>query len=135
MVVVVLGALTATAVVGVSTLTGDDNTKVLSANRNVNSGSRASSARTTSSTGGGNGIARNACRASADAAGSASTLYFASRGSYPVKWSDLTASNPPMYKLATNVVVNAGNPTELDGDGWKLTMAGGGVREPTFTCT
>lgn len=134
MVVVVLGVLAATAVVGVSTLTGNDNANVLNTGRNVRGGSRGSSARSTSSTGAGNGITRNACRASADAAGSASTLYFASSGSYPVKWSDLTASNPPMYKLATHVVVNGGNPTELDGDGWKLTMAGGGVSEPTFTC-
>jgi hypothetical protein len=80
--------------------------------------------------------AGSACRATADAARSASSLYFVNSGfrSYPVKWSEMTASNPAIYNLAANVVVNAGNPKELDGRGWKLIMSGGGANKSTFTC-
>ena len=75
------------------------------------------------------------CKASADAASSASTLYFANRGgTYPVKWSDMTSAQPPLFALATNVIINPANPTELEGRGWTMVMAGGGTRAPTFTC-
>jgi hypothetical protein len=137
MIVLVLGGLTAGAFLGVSSLTDSTN--------NIVTGGTGTPENGTGSTGGtgpksGIGAEVNiaagvACTASADAARSASTSYFVgSGGLYPVKWSDLTASNPPLYKAATNVVINRGNPTELDGRGWKLTMAGGGTTEPTFTC-
>jgi len=136
MVIVVLGALTATAIVGVSSLTGSSGnigTGISGSTGTKNTGSTASG----SNIGAGiSSTAISACAASADAARSASTLYFVnSGGTYPVTWSDMTTSSPPIYKLATNVVINAGNPRELDGRGWKLIVSGGGASEPTFTCS
>jgi type II secretory pathway pseudopilin PulG len=76
-----------------------------------------------------------ACNATADAARSANNLYFAAHGgSYPSRWSDLTASSPPLVSLPTGVKINPANPRELDGLGWKLTIAGGATSSPTFTC-
>jgi hypothetical protein len=143
MVVVVLGTLTATAIVGVSTLTGSSDGSGI---RGIGSPAAEAAAAVAASAGGaavvaaprgGSSSARNGCTASADAARSASTFYFANSGgrSYRVKWSDMTTSNPPIYKLETNVVINGGNPKELDGRGWKLTVSGGGASEPTFTCS
>jgi hypothetical protein len=134
MVVVVLGALTATAVVGVSTLTGSSG----SSGRGSTAPEAAAAVAPGTALGAGSSrSAGSTCRASADAARSATTFYFANSGgrSYPVKWSDMTTSNPPIYKLATNVVINSGNSKELDGRGWKLIMSGGGVTQPTFTCS
>jgi hypothetical protein len=144
MVIVALGALTATAVVGVSTLSGSSNGIGTSgrgspaAEAAAAAGVAAAGAAAAKAVpgGGSSGSARRSCRASADAARSASTLYFANSGggSYPVKWSDMTTSNHPIYKLETNVVINSGNPKELDGAGWRLIVSGGGVSAPTFTC-
>jgi hypothetical protein len=141
MIVVVLGALTATAVVGVSSLTGSNNSVVTgysgpSATGSSGSGGSAGSAGQNGGIGADIGIAAGvACTASAEAARSASTSYFvSSNGQYPVKWADLTGSNPPLYKPPVKVVVNPANPAELDGPGWKLTMTGGGPTEPTFAC-
>jgi hypothetical protein len=144
MMVVILGALTAAAIVGVSSMTGGSSgTGVIS---NVTSSTRAA-VRVTNTTGrggtagigvgsGGGVSALSACKVSAAAAGSASTLYFAgSGGAYPVKWSDMTGAKPPLFTLATNVIVNPANPAELEGRGWKMVMAGGGTRAPTFTCS
>ena len=129
LVIVVLGRLMATAIVGLQTTT---------------EGSRPGTATgdifgrmSGSGTGNISGIPTgNACKALADAARSASTLYFANAGgrSYPVKWSDMTTSTPPAYKLASNVVINGANPKELDGRGWRLIVSGGGANSPTFTC-
>ncbi len=128
MVIVVLGVLSATAVVGVSTLTGGSGR-----------GSTAAEAAAARAAPGADGStsARSACQASADAARSATSFYFANSGgrSYPVKWSDMTTPNPPIYNLATHVVISSGNSKELDGSGWKLIMSGGGVTRPTFTCS
>jgi len=143
MMVVILGGLTAAAIVGVSSMTGGGGTGIIS---NVTSSSRGAAGTTSTSgrggtaavgVGSGGGVsARSACRASADAAGSASTLYFAGNGGvYPVKWADLTSAQPPFFTLATNVVINPANPTELEGRGWKIVMSGGGTRAPTFTCS
>jgi hypothetical protein len=133
MVVVVLGALTATGMLGVATLTGSNSGNGRAGGRTTPAAAVAAPA----APGGGNSSsARNSCMASADAARSASTFYFANGGgrSYPVKWSDMTSSKPPIYKLATNVVINRANPKELDGRGWKLIMSGSSAIEPTFTC-
>jgi hypothetical protein len=141
MVIVVLGTLTATAIVGVSTLTGSSNG---GGGSGVGSPAAEAAAAVAAAAGGaaakaapGRSSSRSACRASADAARSASAFYFANSGgrSYPVKWSDMTTSNPPIYKLETNAVINSGNPKELDGRGWKLTVSGGGGSQPTFTCS
>jgi hypothetical protein len=135
MMVVILGALTATAIVGVSSMTGDSSGTgaILSVTSTTRRGTSAGNGVSS----GGGLSARSACKASADAASSASTLYFASSGgmSYPVKWSDMTSAKPPLFTLATNVVINPANPTELDGRGWKMVMAGGGTTVPTFRCS
>ena len=73
-----------------------------------------------------------ACDAEAGAATSASSVYFANRGGkYPTKWSNLTTAS---FVLPAHVVVNPSNPAELDGNGWKLTMSGGGTTAPAFAC-
>jgi len=135
LIVVVLGALTATAVVAVSTLNSNDNKSVIS--QTIGPGTVGTGRAGGSGAGNTNRVStENACRASADAARSASAVYFADNGgSYPAQWSDLTASNPPMFALAANVAINATNPKELDGRGWKLTLAGGGTSEAVFTCS
>jgi len=134
MIVVVLGALSATAVVGLNTLNSGNSQAVFSTtpgHGTVGTGG-------TGGTGGrgGSGGAGSACQASADAARSASTLFFVNRGgqSYPTNWADLTTSNPAIYTLTKNVAVNSSNPNELDGRGWKLILTGGGPTQPTFTC-
>jgi hypothetical protein len=138
MVVVVLGALTASAIVGVSSLTGSDSSVVTGYSGPYAAKGTGSTGNTRPKSGIGSeiGIAAGvACNASAEAARSASTSYFVgSGGQYPAKWADLTGSTSPLYKPAAKVIVNPANPAELDGPGWKLTMTGGGTTEPTFTC-
>jgi len=76
----------------------------------------------------------HACAMSADAATTASAAYYARTNSYATRWTDMTASTPPVFELHHDVTVNAANPKELDGKGWTLTIAGGGVTRPTFGC-
>ena len=131
--IVVLGGLAAIAVIGANALTGsDDPTAGL-----------AVSSTTRRADGGGAGIGGGiasagvaACNAATGAADAASQVYFAnSGGSYPTKWSDLTAGSPPLFLLPTGVVINPNKPDELDGQGWKLKMSGGGTTAPGFACT
>jgi hypothetical protein len=137
MIVVVLGALTAGALLGVSSLNSSNNAIT---GYNGPSGAGSTGSRGTTVPNGGIGAevgiaAGAACTASAEAARFASTSYFVgSNGQYPVKWADLIGTNPPLYKPIAKVVINAANPAELDGAGWKLTMTGGGTTAPTFTC-
>ena len=128
-IIVTLGLFSAGAIVGLSTMTGPSN--------NESAGSGGTNP-------GGNG-SRSAigessmlvCRANADAAISASTYYFTNNGgtSYPLQWSDLTTSTPPVYQLPSNVVIDGANPKELDGPGWKPFMSGGGPSPTTFVCS
>jgi hypothetical protein len=141
LIVLVLGGLTATAIVGVNSLTGSSKdsmgtiaSTVPTARTSVNT------ATTAHSVGGGIGAglgaaAVAACNASASAANAASAVYYANSTSYPTKWSDLTTGNPSPFALTTTDVVNARIPTELDGRGWKMVMSGGGTTVPTFTCS
>jgi len=123
--VVALGALTAMAVIGVNAMTGND-----SATSGLPITSTTAVPRGALSQG-----AIAACRANADAAKAASAAYFANSGrTYPAQWSDLTASSAPTLTLAEHVVINASNPVELDGNGWKLIMSRGGATAPTFVC-
>ena len=141
MIVLVLGLLSAAAIVGVKSLTDSSNaigTIVTTTTAPTGSGPAGG----TPGPGGGEiaGAAATAaavaCNAAADAARSASNLFLVnSGGSYPVKWSDLTASTPPIFVLSGHDVVARTNPAELDGLGWKLTMSGGGTTAPTFTCS
>jgi hypothetical protein len=134
-IVVVLGGLAATAVIGVNAMTGNDTTSNLLP-------TPSSSGRTHPGTAGGGlggGItaaAIAACNTNAGAARAASSAYFATRGgAYPTKWSDLTAPPSGTFALPPGVVINPANPAELDGRGWKLVMTGSGRAEPTFACT
>ena len=129
-VVVVLGILTGTAIVGVSTMSKSSGVRSVSRTTGAVTGSSAHTAGSAPSAG-------SACRATADAARSASALYFLNNGAGFVSGEilDMTTSTPPIYTLATNVFIDAGNPTELDGNGWRLVMSGGGVTAPTFTCS
>ena len=132
--VVVLGGLAAITVVGVNSMTGSDSTI-----GNVITTTSAASHR---GAGGGAGVglggvarmaAAAACHAEAEAATSASSVYFAnSGGKYPTTWSNLTTTG--FVLPAHVVVVDASNPAELDGKGWKLTMSGGGTTAPAFAC-
>ena len=132
--VAILGVLTATALVSLRSMT----TTTSGAGPAANAAASASLANGTSSAGAPNigGVPPDvACKATADAARSASNVYFAnSGGKYPVKWSDITTRTPPIYTLATNVSISATNARALDAPGWKLIMSGGGATPPTFTC-
>jgi prepilin-type N-terminal cleavage/methylation domain-containing protein len=102
--VVVVGILSAVAVVGIAGLTHKASTSV--------------------------------CTTSAQAATIASVAYYSdTHGIYPTRWSNLTTASPPVFLLAHGVTINTGVPTELDGDGWKLVMTGGGTTEPNFACS
>jgi hypothetical protein len=132
MIVVVLGGLMALGVVGISSL-NNSNDNLKSAGIVVTP--TTSTPGSTTGGAGGNGVIR-ACSASADAARAASAVYYANTGgTYPTKWSDLTASAPPTFELPTDVIISPGNPVELSGKGWKLTMTGGGTTSTDFTCS
>jgi hypothetical protein len=76
-----------------------------------------------------------ACQATADAARTASNIYFADHGGrYPLEWADLTAAGPQIYKLPARVRISAANPKELEGPGWTLLMSGGGSAASSFAC-
>jgi prepilin-type N-terminal cleavage/methylation domain-containing protein len=77
----------------------------------------------------------SACAASADAARTASGMYYSNMGTFPTRWSDMTTASPPVYELANGVTINRRRRRELDGQGWELTMTGGGTTNPTFTCS
>ena len=81
-----------------------------------------------------------ACKASADAAKSASAVFYAnspSPGAFPVDFHDLIAPNK-VYDIPTGVTPNpppAGT-VALAGKGWTLTMTPGTATvAPVFTCT
>lgn len=140
MIVVVLGTMGATAVIGVSSLTGGGGVGAGAGG----AASQIAAEKAAAAIAGGAKVAPggitagaiSACRATADAAQAASAVAFANRGgTFPARWSDLTAGNPPIYALPQLAVVNGGNPKELDGRGWKLLMSGGGATRPTFTCS
>ena len=131
--IVVLGGLAALAVVGVNSMTGSDST---SGNLMTTP-----SAASLGDAGGGARVglgsvaqmaADAACHAEAGIATSASSVYLAnSGGKYPAKWSNLSTAS---FVLPAHVVINPSNPTELDGNGWELTMSGGGTTAPVFAC-
>ena len=125
--------MAAIAVVGVNSMTATDSTKGnLITTSSAASHSGADRGASVGLGGVGQMAAAAACHAEAGAATSASSVYFASSGGrYPTKWSNLTTAS---LVLPTHVVVNPSNPAELDGNGWKLTMSGGGTTAPAFAC-
>ena len=132
--VVILGALTATAVVSLRSLTGTggNGSPTSDAAAAANLANRVSGHNVANS-----GLVqpRVGCRATADAARSASAIYFAHTGGrYPTRWSDLTVPRGRVFPLPTDVVINAANPRQLAGPDWTLTMTGGGATAPAFAC-
>src|SRR4051812_9911384 len=137
-IVVVLGLLSAAAVIGVSSLSNDDSVAVLrgrsTGSVGVSGPGGFSSTTRPAGTTGPTPAAAAACAASASAASSASTVYFTNGGAYPARWSDLTGGPAAVFVLPDGVVVHPADPARLDGRGWKLVMTGGGATAPTFTC-
>jgi hypothetical protein len=131
-IIVILGVLMATAIIGVNAMSGTDTVGVVPTST--------SAARVGGDDGAHVGLgapvaaaAAAACKATATAATAASSVYFASHnGTYPTTWSDLTASSS--FALPDHVAINPTNPQELDGNGWKLNMSGSGTTAPTFAC-
>jgi hypothetical protein len=127
-IVVVLGALTAGGIVSVQGMTGSDGGSPTTV-RPVTAGAAGSTVDSATKT-----AALNACNAMADAARSASTMFFVNRQRYPRMWPDLTAAPNAVFTLAANDVVNPNNARELDGVGWRLVMSEAGATPPVFTC-
>jgi hypothetical protein len=128
--IVILGVLAAGAFVGVQTMTGTDSrTPTDIGPLTTNSVPHRAGSATSN-------LAHNACAASADAARSASNVYFANSGfqRYPTSWSELTTRPAALLTLASDDVINPQNPRELDGQGWRLLISGGGATAPIFTC-
>jgi hypothetical protein len=133
MIVVVLGGLAALGIVGVSSL---NDSKSAIATITSTTLARTDARTATTRAGAPGGVGRGVgCVTSADAARAAAAEFYAtSGGAFPTRWADMTAAQPPSLQLPSGVTVNATNPDELDGYGWKLLLAGGGASEPTFTC-
>jgi len=129
-IIVILGVLMATAIIGVNAMSGSDTMSVVPTS--------ASAARVGGDDGAHVGLgapvaaaAAAACKAAATAATAGSSVYFASHsGTYPTTWADLTASSS--FALPDHVAINPTNPAELDGNGWKLS--GRGTSAPAFAC-
>jgi prepilin-type N-terminal cleavage/methylation domain-containing protein len=80
---------------------------------------------------------KSACSATRDAATSASAVYFASTGAYPIDFSVMTLTTPPTLTLPSGVALSATPFTTLTGSGWTLQMTGIGnaTTAPVFsTC-
>jgi hypothetical protein len=133
--VVILGTLGAGVVLGLSSMTGPNSDGT--ASRILKTPAAASFGSGSAGIGALDASSARVCRANADAALSAATLYFTNGGgrSYPTTWSDLTASAPPLFSLPPNVVINGTNPKELDAPKWKLIISGGGPKPPAFACS
>jgi len=75
----------------------------------------------------------SACSATVDAAKAAAAVHYANtNGQYPATFAAMTGTNPPELTLASGV--NDGG-TTLTGNGWTVTMTGGGTVANTFTGT
>ncbi len=75
----------------------------------------------------------SACSATVDAAKAAAAVHYANTGGqYPASFAAMTGTNPPELTLASGVKDNG---TTLTGNGWTVTMTGGGSGPNTFTGT
>jgi prepilin-type N-terminal cleavage/methylation domain-containing protein len=72
----------------------------------------------------------SACTASLDASKAAAIVYFAQNGAYPDSFTDMTGADA--LSAPSDVTVAA---TTLTGNGWTLTLSGGGATRPTFVCS
>ena len=62
---------------------------------------------------------------------SASSVMFATTGTYPTSFAAMTVGASPALKTGQGTTI-AGN--TVYGKGWKLTITGGGATAPTFHC-
>jgi prepilin-type N-terminal cleavage/methylation domain-containing protein len=77
----------------------------------------------------------SACKASADAAKAGSVVYYSTNGyEYPTTFNDMTGVSPAALTLPEGVTVDSTGKI-VSGDGWTLTLGGGGTTMPTFTCS
>ncbi len=74
-----------------------------------------------------------ACAASRDAAKAGSVVHKANSatGQYPTTFDDMLTAAPPELELGDATQTNA---TTLAGNGWTLTISGGGNTAPVFAC-
>jgi prepilin-type N-terminal cleavage/methylation domain-containing protein len=74
---------------------------------------------------------RGACQASKDAAKAASAVYYNNNsGQYPNSFDQLTAGAKPALETADGVTATG---TTMAGNGWSVTMSGGGGTANTFS--
>jgi hypothetical protein len=73
------------------------------------------------------------CTFMRDASLAGSAVFYANSAPnrFPVTFTDMTTTTPPALEAPSDAVVAA---TTITGDGWTLTMAGGGATRSTFTC-
>jgi hypothetical protein len=72
-----------------------------------------------------------ACLATRDAVDTAGAIVWANKGKYPATFGVLTSGPAPLLSLPDGVTVSG---KTLKGNGWTLTMSGGGDEPPTLTC-
>ncbi|HTK17787.1 MAG TPA: hypothetical protein VL769_15450 [Acidimicrobiia bacterium] len=77
--------------------------------------------------------ATDTCRAMSDASKAASAVFYANSvpNMFPHAFTDMTSGNPKMLDPPSEATVTA---STITGDGWTLTISGGGATTPTFTC-
>jgi len=75
-----------------------------------------------------------ACKASKDAAVTASAAYYANNNqTWPATFTDMTGANPvSVYTAPAGAAFSAGNTVMTVGN-WNITMGGGGTSPSTFT--
>ena len=79
------------------------------------------------------GSPADACNTMDDASKAASAVFYANNGgAYPKTFGDMENGNPQLLELSLGAT---GTGTVLTGNGWKLTMTGGGTTMPIFTCS
>ena len=73
------------------------------------------------------------CHAMRDASKAASAVFYANStlSTFPTTFTDMTTDEPPELEAPAGAVVTA---TSITGEGWTLTVTGGGATAPTFTC-
>jgi hypothetical protein len=77
--------------------------------------------------------AADTCRSMSDASKAASAVFYANSApnAFPHAFTDMTRGRPKMLDPPGDATVSA---SKITGDGWTLTMSGGGATAPTFTC-
>lgn len=74
----------------------------------------------------------SACTASLDASKAGSVVYFAQNATYPTDFDQMADAGA--LDVPTGVAADPDDETVLRGDGWTLTMSGGGATKPLFAC-